>query len=197
MFMQKKWRRCVSSSRKPQEILESFFFINTSPSQIFKSSLNCRITGGWGGAERGLRFLLSGHPSKTSISVPLLHSTPLYVCIGRDSKLIASGHNLEHQTCPQSNSTLGRQGSQTWGARKKSPKDQFCPAPSLLDTWSGAFGLNYPDSEKHSCQYSQTLPEDSISCLISSIQPVPPRRQLLSRLQVCLVQVCGLGVHQW
>lgn len=150
-------------------------FINTSPSQIFKSSLNCRITGG-GGAERGLRFLFSGHPSKTSISVPLLHSTPLYVCIGRDSKLIASGHNLEHQTCPQSNSTLGRQGSQTWGARKKSPKDQFCPAPSLLDTWSGAFGLNYPDSKKHSCQCSQTLAEDSISCLISSIQPVPPTK---------------------
>lgn len=26
-------------------------FINTSPSQIFKSSLKCRITGGWGGWE--------------------------------------------------------------------------------------------------------------------------------------------------
>lgn len=119
---------------------------------------------------------LIGHPSKTSISVSLQHSTPLHVCIGRDSKLTASRHRLEHQACPQSNSTLRRQGTQTLGARKNSPKDQFCPAPSLLDTCSGAFGLNYPDSEKHSCQCSQTLPEDSISCLISSIQPVPPTK---------------------
>lgn len=131
---------------------------------------------------------LIGHASKTSLY--LFYTQPhCMFALARTVNLCNFRTQAWASSLPPKQQHIEKARDTNLGARKNNPKDQFCPAPSLLDAWSGVFCLNYPESEKQSSGVLKPSLKTALAVWFPVSSQCHPQRQWLSRLHVWLVQV--------